>query len=503
MAETKTYIGITIGPIFDTMSLVSKPSALWASSYIFSYVSKELCRILVNDYNIPKENIVSPFYDENSNYIEEANKKGIGLFHDRIVFEKPKEFRISEIKAIKRKIINIISERFSICNEDFLNEYIMVAAAEFDAENPIIGSGKVLDSLELSKSFVRKETENPILKVFTSDSYDKGQNEVIKKIVREKLGISNWQLLKGDNIKDLGTIAKTDILKMKYNDYFAVVRSDGDNMSKIISSFSSKEEFRNFSGTCFSYCAQAASLVAEYRGVTIYSGGDDLLALIPCRIETEDTVKTVFDFTDELVKLFNQNFNSYITKIFDENCKKDENEKTPLPSLSTAVYICYKKFPLYEVINNSASLLFDTAKSKKNCLAIYLQKHSGQSCGLVIPNCMIPEIIDIQTGILGKSVNVEEKVLLSASQKLSLFEDLFNLANDSQVDNIFKNTFDADFHKGNNFVHKTLPNFYKKIDVNSFSAFDETGIKKNNRALVLSDVLKIFKFYIETGGEKD
>ena len=30
-----TYIAITIGPVFETMDIVSTPSALWASSYMF------------------------------------------------------------------------------------------------------------------------------------------------------------------------------------------------------------------------------------------------------------------------------------------------------------------------------------------------------------------------------------------------------------------------------------------------------------------------------------
>lgn len=44
---SKSYIGITIGPIFETMNLVSSPAALWTSSYMFSSVTKKLCEVLV------------------------------------------------------------------------------------------------------------------------------------------------------------------------------------------------------------------------------------------------------------------------------------------------------------------------------------------------------------------------------------------------------------------------------------------------------------------------
>lgn len=514
MAETAKYIGITIGPIFETMSLVSKPSTLWASSYIFSFISKEICRVLVDEKNIPTDSIVTPFYDKASKLstlIEEGNKKGIGLFHDRIIFEKPESFFLSDITEIKEAVIKTVSKKFNINDEAFLKDYIMIAAAEFEAENPIMGSGRILDSLELSKSFVFREKNNPILNVFTSYSDDdkedekvkKQANEAIKKIVKENLKIEDWQLLKGENIKDLGSIARVDSLKMKYNDYFAIVRSDGDNMSKIISSLSSKEDFRSFSGICLNYCYEAAMLVSRYGGVTIYSGGDDLLALLPCRVKTEADVKTVFNFAQELAQLFNEKFDGYIRKINESNNNKDDKDKIPVPSLSTAIYLCYKKFPIYEAVSSSADLLFGTAKSIKDCVAVNLQKNSGQSCGLVIPNGMMTELLTLQSDVLTAKSSIDDKVLLSASQKLSLFETLFNLADASQTENIFINIFDAEFHNNNVFVHEKLPGFYGKIDVKSFFAFDDEGKKDGNRASVLANVLRILKFFTEKGGEKE
>ena len=47
--EEKNYIGITIGPIFDTMNMSSSPLAIWASSYMFSLLSKTLCKLLVDN----------------------------------------------------------------------------------------------------------------------------------------------------------------------------------------------------------------------------------------------------------------------------------------------------------------------------------------------------------------------------------------------------------------------------------------------------------------------
>ena len=39
----KTYVAITIGPIGDTMQLSTSPAALWASSYLFSWLAGFFC----------------------------------------------------------------------------------------------------------------------------------------------------------------------------------------------------------------------------------------------------------------------------------------------------------------------------------------------------------------------------------------------------------------------------------------------------------------------------
>ena len=60
--DKKKYIGITIGPIFETMSLTSSPVALWAASYMFSLLSRSLCEVLTEypEYNVAEEDIFRP-----------------------------------------------------------------------------------------------------------------------------------------------------------------------------------------------------------------------------------------------------------------------------------------------------------------------------------------------------------------------------------------------------------------------------------------------------------
>lgn len=520
----KKYIGITIGPVFETMDFVTSPSALWASSYIFSYISQSICRRISAEYRNVK--IISPYYDESCSI-----KNGVGLFPDRIIFEKPDEFSFEFLKEMKAEIIGELKGEFAIKNpSDYLDDYFMIAGAEFEAENPILGSTQIFDCLELSKSFVSKESNNPILDVFTSADTEKGndedkrnaksRNNEIKTIVKEKLKIEDWQLFAdGKNtIKDLGTIARSDDSDKKYNDYCAIVRADGDRMTQIINAAGDnkinggKLGINEFSKACFSYCQAAAELVKSYGGVTIYSGGDDLLAIMPCKSQRG----TLLDFSKELSEKFNEIFENYI-----DICKKEK------PSLSVAIQIFYKKYPLYEAVEASVPLLFDKAKALRNCTAISLQKHSGRSLELIIPNESIGEVQAFQNIILKKhdenknekEINEEDKkrndVLVSALYKISEFEELFNMAEtDDQVNNLFTNVFDASFHEDNDFLHTTLPKFYNKFRTVNTPIYFYNQCKKiadahenhdrtpEKPAQIFSALMRLFKFYLEKEGEK-
>ena len=40
---SKEYIGITIGPIFDTILDASSPAAMWFTSFLFSDLTRRIC----------------------------------------------------------------------------------------------------------------------------------------------------------------------------------------------------------------------------------------------------------------------------------------------------------------------------------------------------------------------------------------------------------------------------------------------------------------------------
>lgn len=472
MNAKNKYIGITIGPIFDTINLTSSPASLWAASYLFSLISKTMCEKLIEN-GVSEEDIITPYYKKDDVLINKNN--GVGLFHDRIIFHAD-NFKIEHISRIKAETISKVAEIYGV-DSNYLSEYVMLASAEFEADNPIIESGKMLDSLELAKPFVFKEEINPILSLFTGKEDSK--NDAIKalKIVRNS---ENFQLKKSENaLKSLLYIVHTGD-GFKKHKYYAIVRSDGDNMSEIIKSLSGDAEVRKFSHDCFLYCSKIAEAVGKYDGVTIYSGGDDLLAILPC--ESKET-KTPFDFVHDANEIFGEIFDKY-------------NKPT---SLSFGITIAYYKFPLYEALSDSANLLFGIAKSKKNGLAIRLQKHAGQSEGLFISNEALKELIDLQKIVLKK----EDEILVSAMHKLSQFKGIFNASTDKEtVCNLFVNTFDASSHENNTFVHNVLPEFFWNLQNGlKINAVDAAGITSNDSALTMCDVLRILKFFIEKDGD--
>ena len=487
-SKKKQYIAVTVGPIFATMSLVSTPAALWVSSYLFSCITKTICGLLLR-YGVKEEEIISPYFSATDTALLDK-KDGVGLFHDRIIFAAD-NFNIKDFNRIKDETLAEISDVFEI-DAEYLKEYIQIAAVKYEAENPVFGCADILNSRELEKPFVAEDTEQPLLKLLFGGKTS--SNEWIKELAK-KLGVNEkWQLTDGKGIKDLKTIVNPCVgnkLKMKKHGYYAIVRSDGDNMSKIIASLNGDEAFRSFSKNCLTYCSEIADEVANFGGVTIYAGGDDLLAILPCENKNGETP---FDFVKRANEIFKKNFDPYQKPI----------------ALSFGITMCYYKFPLYEALEDSAYLLFGVAKNenRKNCIAVRLQKHSGQTEGLVIPNEALDEFLSLKN-VMGKTSDFaqngeaekEERIILSALHKLLLFESLLKAtdSNREAIVTLFQNIFDSGEQK-TNFLHQQLPDFYYKLKTSlKIDAMTGEGII-SDPVTDITYVLRILKFFNEKAG---
>ena len=494
--DKKKYIGITIGPIFDTMNLASSPVALWATSYMFSMLSRRLCKVITtcSEYRVNEEDIISPYYSEKEELF--LQKDGVGLFHDRIIFVANNFDIKTQMCNVWNKAVSCVAKNMGI---DFneLNKYVMVSAIEFESSKPLIDSGKILDCIELAKPFVEKEQLNPLLTLFNGDKNSKNK---ILKYIPAVTDLREFQLKsdKADSFfKSLDSIVNTGKGYKKYN-YYAIVRSDADNMGKVISSLEGDENIREFSHQCLMYCAEIAEVVKNYDGVTIYSGGDDLLAIMPCESKSNGTI---FEFLTKA----NETFDKYFGKHSEFKQKFGFKQ---IPSLSFGVTIAFKNFPLYEALSNSAHLLFGVAKKDtKNRVAICLHKHSGQSEGLVFSNDELKYLCDMLKYIVDKknSKNTNDKVFLSSLHKIAIFQKSVDSVQDSsQTYNLFKNIFDGPEHKNNDFVLNKLPELLEKLKDNAMIYPLKTGeIVYGKPSLTIQYILSIFKFFVEKSSDNN
>lgn len=487
------YIAVTIGPVLDTINLASSPSALWAASYMMSMLSKNICLSLIA-HEVKQEDIVSPYFDEDDELFN--RKDGVGLFHDRVIFKADK-FDINDFPAVRDEAIENTVKYFGFKSDKdkkYFKDYFLVSAVLLEnSKNPIMDSSKKLDCLELAKSFVNSQKSNPILSFYNSEDIttSPSKNDAIRIQVTKEMKMSQWQLLDDHRrISSISDIAKGhgDEKKWKKYNYYAVVRSDGDRISKIIESLAA-DKIRDFSKVCIQYCSDIANKVyKDYGGVTIYAGGDDLLALMPVEYEG----KNIFEFTKEA----NEHFVECFAKF-----KKDV-------SLSFGIFVAYSAFPLYEALEESGHLLFDIAKdiNNKNCVAIRFQKHSGQSEGLIIPNKDMQEYITFHNNcIKNTSDDADEKVIYSAMHKFALFDYMFNNSAGAELENVFKNIFDADKQKSNSFLQKDLYEFFKKLkeklNISMIKGRDKDEKDLDSHALKMEYILRIIKFFKEKAGE--
>jgi hypothetical protein len=121
---------------------------------------------------------------------------------------------------------------------------------------------------------------------------------------------------------------------------------------------------------------------------------------------------------------------------------------------------------------------------------------------LLIPNSALESWQNLSRHVAKE----KDETLLSAMHKLALFETVFNGADDYRtIHNLFINTFDAEDHTDNNFVHTILPEVFRSLQANkeqlTVCAINNGKIVKNNSVLTMQSMLRLQKFFIEKGGE--
>lgn len=488
---TANYIGITIGPIYSTMELTSSPAGLWGASYLFSTISRELCVALVEE-GIPAEKFLAPFFllkdgklvlsEDASNICEKMRKKGVGLFHDRIIFstdgiEKP----LDKVKAARKRVIDELAGKIKCtlktdCTE-WLYKYLRILAVEVSVdagESPLVTLGKVLSALELEPQFPFSEKNNPLLSLF-ENPINTSKNAVLKdSFLRLECG-DEWMLFRNQNsdmIRDLTVLANQyQKVEKKYQKYYAVLKSDGDSMGKILQSRTSDEEIRAYSRKCLTFCAEAAQMVQSFGGMPIYAGGDDLMVLLPV-VGQEN--RSIFALIEALRKKFNDVF------------KPEREELDGKPTISFGVAIQYYKSPLYEALERADTMLRRSKSTEdKNACYLSIQKHSGQTFELFETKMDAPEqnLFSMLDELYQQTCKTEDndgqlQFLSGAGYQIENHRSMFYMAvvNQAARASLLKNLFDNLF---DNADQKQFKPYLEKLNTLTQLIFDEQEGKRS------------------------
>lgn len=331
-------VGITIGPIIETISESKKIYEIANASSFFSNIIYEfLCNIETDTYDI-----ITPNFKDS----DKCKNKNEKFYPDRVVLKVKDASRKEEeiLKEIDGIYQNIVSNEKLIELKDYLNFNIIVE--ELDEEN-IKKIFEHLDGIELIKNFSNRDEIKDIIKRINRYLENK---KTLNKEFDVNFGMDNGNEESG---------------------YRAIIALDLDNMGK----FSQKklEETLEISEAVYRYIESLNKFISKkygknQEGLVLYSAGDDVLAIL--------NPKHIFEFIEEACNKLNEIFSCF------------ENKDL---SVSFGIFICYAKYPIKEAIEKAHSLLFSKAKAIRNTASILIEKHSGQSVEINLENLIDKE----------------------------------------------------------------------------------------------------------------
>lgn len=395
-----TYLAICIGPVFKTISSVSKTRELWAASFTFSLLSK---RIIEAAINTDDACLVSPYHiKEAKDNKKETNVLGVGIYPELIFLQCSEKISIKNWQHIKDAAIVQLSIDTGI-NDQFLKAYFQIYAVQYEVENgknPILEGGSYLNAYKLQQVWQLIELANDLVTFFRNVN-NKSTEKFLTKFYNQKDAIGQVRfeslieiatrplreiqldlykkLVKqycytdkeidnksGDFVTELqsGINNKENKPFKNYHKYVAFVYADGDRIGKYLR-HADTTAYESFSERMSNWGLAAAIKIKDYQGVPIYIGGDDLLFVCPVVSKGQQNILGLCDI-----------INSDFKNEFGNEVVYDEEGKQIIPSLSFGVSISYYKFPMSEAIKKASSLMYQ-AKKIRNALSLSLLKHSG------------------------------------------------------------------------------------------------------------------------------
>ncbi|MBN2535481.1 MAG: type III-B CRISPR-associated protein Cas10/Cmr2 [Spirochaetales bacterium] len=495
------YAGITIGPIWDTIKNAKRTDALWAGSYIFSYLIEKILTA-IEGAGVDKNKVLIPCHDEKS--VETQ----AGLYPDRIIFHAD-TIHLSEIKqiihTILEKFADDIGEFLNKCGKKidctairtFISNYFKVYAVKTTVpkeDNPVLEINKYLDSLELYNTNVQpvRDTEN-YLSYFLEHvrgSFLLGKEKRIRSITEISAGsliernADLQEIAAGKNFDTLEKGIKELLLNRetkRHLGYIAVVMADGDNMGNTIASLSqtdtannrgSDNPYRDFSKALHASAQKFVQEITDFGGEPVYAGGDDLLFFAP--LLSKDGEKTIFRLIEQFAPV------------------NPGGGLPHIPSISFGVSITYHKFPLYEALQAARDLLKKSKAGQKNTVSVRLLTHSGSAFEVSFykgggnnPYSKFLHLLETNIDDTGYLSSVRQKIL--KSQKIIETAG----KNRELMTNFFENEFNEDVHNR----HRDYLNSIMEYIDSLYQANNQDVIKRTAAAL------KLIELYRQKGKE--
>ncbi len=164
------YIGVTIGPIYQTIKAARSTGELWGSSYIFSYLMKNM----ITKMKISGSAYLVPYVPDSLNDPPLTGPNEAGLFPDRFIVKVDdnmadplgmvRETRDQVLVDFASKMAKKLPEAQDTVHK-YIEQYIRFYAVLYDAKDDcqvVKEINQRLDTLELCARPVPKETDNYI-----------------------------------------------------------------------------------------------------------------------------------------------------------------------------------------------------------------------------------------------------------------------------------------------------------------------------------------------------
>ncbi len=138
--------------------------------------------------------------------------------------------------------------------------------------------------------------------------------------------------------------------------FYALLLADGDRLGKLVGELGGE----TVSNALAAFTNKVPQIVRESGGVTVYAGGDDVLAMLP--------VVGALDCADNLAEAYRATFK--------------DTEAPARATLSAAVVFAHVRLPLNHVVGQAHRLLDDVAKdgNGRNSLVAAVLKPGGMQC---------------------------------------------------------------------------------------------------------------------------